>query len=49
MCVPKQCKEVDEGYNIRCENSEYKFIFSKSSRRSTPLEQKGRFLKDIFD
>jgi hypothetical protein len=40
MCVPKQCKEADEGCNKLCENSGYKSVFSKSSRISRPLEQK---------
>jgi hypothetical protein len=30
-------------------NLGYKSVFSKSSRRSRPLEQKGRVLKEIFD
>jgi hypothetical protein len=46
MCVPKQCKEASEGCHILCENSGYKPVFSKSSGRSRPLEQKGRVLKD---
>jgi hypothetical protein len=48
-CVPKQCKEAGEGCHIQCENSGYKSVFSKSSERSRPLEQKGRVLKEIFD
>ena len=39
-CVPKQCKEASEGCHILCENSGYKPVFSESSGRSRPLEQK---------